>query len=311
MALNTVSQIKEVAEIACRHIKLLEVVYFNQSPPLNISQLAAKTKQDDGNLSRYVSKLEEIGLLVTQARRKRRGGKPEKIVKLSVNGIKLVEALTGIIKETQPPSNWVVDEMLEMITGENLDLKFKAQLASRLANMAIYNAETLLNHERVRQLFQQIATTKSNFDQTVEAHLRTCLLTSISNISQNEDVKEWFLEEIFKPLRENLTGKRNKRDTTQKFRHWTIRIISKAALLLDDQELTKNTIDDLLQLYFKKDTETCELAQEELLKFTKYHEHITGKIKSLLNEPKNRSKTQDLIEAIIIQNLGFEDLRPI
>lgn len=94
-----------IGKLAIRRYPILRVLYPDIE--LSLGELVAKTRVDDGNLSRYVTELSENGLVNTHDE-KREGGKPRKLIRLTEAARSIIDSLitlTGAVPKPIKPAD--------------------------------------------------------------------------------------------------------------------------------------------------------------------------------------------------------------
>jgi hypothetical protein len=261
---------------------------------MSISQIAKKIKDSPANVSRKIASLDGKSLILSREERdEARGGRPRKICFLTRKAQEIVSLFEKISKPTLAKAQ--ISVLIALSENNELSLATRKVAAKTLADEALSNSTLVLEYPKIKDMFDRAVNNYSGVEEDVRKGVLSILFASLPHITANKQTAQWFQNTIYPGLQKIASDAAE----TTNLRERAINILSKTAMLTNDPNLTTNSIDFLLDLYFKN-TDSSKIVAYELVKFEDKHQ--TRIIKTITHNIKieeRRSAAEELLQLLI------------
>jgi len=259
---NRVTPEVERIELISKRYSILRTLF--QYEEFTLSEIAERSETDIGNLSRYISDLEEKGLIKSRSK-KREKGKPYRLISLTDLSRRILSVIINEIGDKKKPSQFpdpeYLSECLELL--ENSDPEVQRVISDEIAllcrnyevpvesDLIKFLEENLLNvHYRpvLFNLLQALISITKNSEEGVKGKIKSMLkkqLEEIALIYEDETNKDKVRYHALKALAELAQDEDNYNLLTK--------IYNK--LLGEDSSITSNVRDLILSKYPEKRSE--------------------------------------------------------
>ncbi len=287
---------RDLAKLVDQRFDILQQLYPDKEFCLTV--LAEKTGLDLANITRYVKKLETEELISVKEIEKEKGGKPYKNCSLTYNGREILEPFMRMeLKNVGAPSPDEINLSLDMLQEKGLTEDFREFIAAKLSDLAIKHADKLMEQDEAKELFKQTAQNPFPAKDGIGKQLMSLFSHSIPGMLAQKKNRDWFLQNIHKPLFDKISDEKQTLETRQ----WALVIISRAVGLMNDTNYRGTVFAKFIEIYYEQSTDLSNTVKEELLKF---EPNCRGEILKKINEQglsnhDRTAKTEALLKELI------------
>jgi len=293
---------KDLLKIVGRHHSLLKRLYPDHR--FTLRDLATETRKDAGNLSKLITKLEQIGIVKTEKVQRIRG-RPFRYITLNP---KWIPVLSAISDATKPVSQIeynpaLINIYLDIIEDNELDEEIRTPAAQSLQDTFTATPQKIIpKHKRLSKILEELLADPSREGEITNIK-RTMLKISIPQLVRDEEARSWVKEKVYPNTTNILEEKR-----PEKTLMWAISILENIATHIPDPIITEEIRNKLREAYFKKTVKRESSVGEELEKailrlFTQKTEATRELISYLKETRKKRGKEGEEKAAFLLKNI--------
>jgi DNA-binding MarR family transcriptional regulator len=274
---------KELAKILARRFVIFDELYPDKE--YTLTELAERTKLDVGNLSTYLTVLEDNGLIETKEKERQRG-RPFRYARLTEKAQKLAAPFKQVTQAvgTVEPDEWKIDELVKAIRESGLGENLRKLAANEFFKLCQEDIVFMTSKEKVKRLFEEVVTNPTVYNGEIGELLRVSVSSFFNQLGANKETRHWVVTELYPHFARHLENKGEK----DEIRVWAAKHVGNIAKASVDLAKKKEAEDKLFEVYFAEDTKPESLLYEELKQ-----QLVWLASKRLFERVEEKAKSQD------------------